>query len=103
LRDGGFEGKARPLRKKEFGEGRIKKKEGKKREKKQKTNKNIAGRGRGEPNQNPFLPEPVRPKRAWFSDLFKFLGLDKFKKYIIIGCIILAIVLVLIIVIYFAV
>eukprot|EP00026_Physarum_polycephalum_P000845 Phypoly_transcript_00846.p1 GENE.Phypoly_transcript_00846~~Phypoly_transcript_00846.p1 ORF type:complete len:1283 (+),score=292.23 Phypoly_transcript_00846:83-3931(+) len=64
--------------------------------------KKPAGRGRGEPNQNPFLPEPVRPKREWFSDLFKFLGLDKFKKYIIIGCIILAVVLVLFIILYFA-
>jgi hypothetical protein len=65
--------------------------------------KKTAGRGRGEPNQNPFLPEPVRPKRAWFSDLFKFFGLDKLKKWLIIGCIILAIVLVLVIVIYFAI
>jgi hypothetical protein len=64
--------------------------------------KKTAGRGRGEPNQNPFLPEPVRPKRAWFSDLFKFLGLDKIKKYLIIAGIVLIVVLVIVLIIYFA-
>jgi len=55
-----------------------------------------AGKGRGEPNQNPFLPEPVRPKREWFSDLFKFLGLDKIKKYLIIAGIVIVLILVII-------
>jgi len=40
-----------------------------------------AGDGRNEPNQNPFLPAPVRPSRNWLGDMFKFLGLDKIKKY----------------------
>jgi len=65
--------------------------------------KKAAGRGRGEPNQNPFLPEPVRPKREWFGDLFKFLGLDKLKKYIIMGGIALLVILILVLVIYFAI
>jgi len=61
-----------------------------------------AGKGRGEPNVNPFLPEPVRPKRAWFSDFFKFFGLDKIKKYLIIAAVVVVLLLVLILAIKLA-
>jgi hypothetical protein len=61
-----------------------------------------AGSGRGEPNQNPFLPEPVRPARKWFSDLFSFLGLDKIKKYLIMAGVVILVVLVIVLAIQFA-
>lgn len=61
-----------------------------------------AGRGRSDPNANPFLPEPVRPKREWLGDFMKFFGLDKLKKYLIMAGVALGVILLLIIIIKFA-
>jgi len=44
-----------------------------------------AGRGRDAPNQNPFLPPPVRPARNWLGDFASFFHLDKIKKYLMIA------------------
>jgi len=54
-----------------------------------------AGMGRSEPNDHPYLPEPIRPKRKWLSDFADFLKLGKLKKYIIGCCICLVIIAVI--------